>query len=100
VCASGRVRLYDFYACTLFDSGASQSSVSATFAWMCNLVTEPLSQSLVVALPNGEIVCCSKVALGCPLVFGERTLEADLIVFKLLGFDIILGMDWLHLPVI
>ncbi|XP_035549700.1 uncharacterized protein K02A2.6-like, partial [Juglans regia] len=93
---TGRVRLYDFYACTLFDSGASQSFVSATFARMCNLVTEPLPQSLVVALPNGEIVCCSKVALGCPLDLGGRTLDADLIVFKLLGFDIILGMDWLY----
>ncbi|XP_018855499.2 uncharacterized protein K02A2.6-like, partial [Juglans regia] len=93
---TGRVRLYDFYACTLFDSGASQSFVSATFARMCNLVTEPLPQSLVVALPNGEIVCCSKVALGCPLDLGGRTLDADLIVFKLLGFDIILDMDWLY----
>ncbi|XP_035540222.1 uncharacterized protein LOC109013719, partial [Juglans regia] len=93
---TGRVRLYDFYACTLFDSGTSQSFVSATFARMCNLVTEPLPQSLVVALPNGEIVCCSKVALGCPLDLGGRTLDADLIVFKLLGFDIILGMDWLY----
>ncbi|XP_035542910.1 uncharacterized protein LOC118345683 [Juglans regia] len=93
---TGRVRLYDFYACTLFDSGASQSFVSATFARMCNLVTEPLPQSLVVALPNSEIVCCSKVALGCPLDLGGRTLDADLIVFKLLGFDIILGMDWLY----
>ncbi|XP_035545519.1 uncharacterized protein LOC118348279 [Juglans regia] len=93
---TGRVRLYDFYACILFDSGASQSFVSATFVRMCNLVTEPLPQSLVVALPNGEIVCCSKVALGCPLDLGGRTLDADLIVFKLLGFDIILGMDWLY----
>ncbi|XP_035546655.1 uncharacterized protein LOC118348672 [Juglans regia] len=94
--ASGRVRIYDFHACTLFDSGASRSFVSTTFARMCNLVTEPLRQSLVVALPNGEMVCCSKIALGCPLDFGERTLDADLIVFKLLGFDIILGMDWLY----
>ncbi|KAF5470108.1 hypothetical protein F2P56_010648 [Juglans regia] len=38
---------------------------------------------------------CSKVALGCPLNFGERTLDAYLIVFKLLRFDIVLGMDWL-----
>lgn len=96
VFASGRVHLYDFYACTLFDSGASQSFVSATFARMCNLVTEPLPQSLVVTLPNGELVWCSKVTLGCHLDFGGRTLDADLIVFKLLGFDIILGMDWLH----
>lgn len=94
--ATGRVYLCDFYAYTFFDSRASQSFVSATFAWMCNLVTEPLPQSLVVALPNGEIVLYSKFALGCPLDFNGRTLDADLIVFKLLGLDIILGMDWLN----
>ncbi|XP_041000041.1 uncharacterized protein LOC121246099 [Juglans microcarpa x Juglans regia] len=86
---TGRVRLYDFYACTLFDFGAFQSFVSATFAWMCNLVTEPLSQSMVVTLRNGEIVWCSKVTLGCLLDFGGRTLEANLIVFKLLGSRVI-----------
>ena len=63
---------------------------------MCNLVTEPLPKSLVVALPNGEVVWCSKVALSCPLNFDERFLDADLVVFKLLGFDIILGIDWLY----
>ncbi|XP_042983327.1 uncharacterized protein LOC122312723 [Carya illinoinensis] len=72
---TGRVHLYDFYTCTLFDSGASQSFVLTTFARMCNLVMEALSQSLVVTLPNGDIVWCSKIALGCFLNFGERTLE-------------------------
>ncbi|XP_042942798.1 uncharacterized protein LOC122276984 [Carya illinoinensis] len=93
----GWVRLYEFYAYTLLDSGASQSFVSATLAWICNLVMEPLPQSLVMALPNGESVLCSKVALDCPSDFSGRTLDADLIVFKLLRFDIILGMDWLYL---
>ncbi|XP_040998156.1 uncharacterized protein LOC121244199 [Juglans microcarpa x Juglans regia] len=93
---TGTVRLYDYYACTLFDSGASQSFISATFARMCNLVFKPLSQSLVVKLPNGETVWCSKVTLGCPLVLNGMTLKADLIRFKLLEFEIILGMDWLY----
>ncbi|XP_042974706.1 uncharacterized protein LOC122306343 [Carya illinoinensis] len=82
---TGRVHLYDFYAYTLFVLGASQSFVSATFSPMCNLVTEPLSQSLVVTLPNGDIVWCSKVTLGYPFDFGGRTLDADLVVFKLLS---------------
>ncbi|XP_041017941.1 uncharacterized protein LOC121260164 [Juglans microcarpa x Juglans regia] len=54
------------------------------------------SQSLVVKLPNGETVWCSKVTLGFPLVINGMTLKADLIRFKLLEFDIILGMDWLY----
>ncbi|XP_035540235.1 uncharacterized protein LOC118344217 [Juglans regia] len=63
---------------------------------MCNLVFEPLSQSLLVKLPNGETVWCSKVTLGCPLMISGMILKADLIMFKLLEFDIILGMDWLY----
>ena len=70
--------------------------MSSTFARVCNLVTEPLLKAMVVALPDGEMVWCSKVALGCPLNFEGRFLDADLVVFKLLGFDIILGMDWLY----
>lgn len=93
--SSRRVWFYEYYACTLFDSGASQSFVFATFARMCKLVREPLPQSMVMVLPNRETTCCSKVTLGCPLDFGERTLDPDLIVFKLFGFDIILGMDLL-----
>ncbi|XP_040987656.1 uncharacterized protein LOC121235372 [Juglans microcarpa x Juglans regia] len=77
-------------------TGASQSFISATFARMCNLVFKPLSQSLVVKLPNGETVWCSKVTLSCPLVINGMTLKVDLIRFKLLEFDIILGMDWLY----
>ncbi|XP_042972697.1 uncharacterized protein LOC122304488 [Carya illinoinensis] len=77
-------------------TGASQLFLSSTFAWIRNLVMEPLSKSLVVTLPNGEVVWCSKVMLGCPLDFGGRTLDADLVVFKLLEFDIILGIDWLY----
>ncbi|KAF5458523.1 hypothetical protein F2P56_022546 [Juglans regia] len=61
---TGRVRLFEFYACTLFEFGASQSFISTTFARMCNLVFKPLSQSLLVKLPNGETVWCSKEWTG------------------------------------
>lgn len=50
---------------------------------------------MAVALPTREVIVCSKVALGYPLDLGGKVLEADLIVFNLIGFDIIMGMDWL-----
>lgn len=56
---------------------------------------KPLSKSLSVALLTGEVVVCSKVMIGCLLVFCGHVLEDDLEVFKLLEFDIILGMNWL-----
>lgn len=38
---------------------------------------------------------CLKVTLSYPLDFGDKTIDVNLIVFKLLEFNIIPGMDWL-----
>lgn len=36
-----------------------------------------------------------KVVRKCPLEIDDILLEANLVMFKMLGFDVILGMDWL-----
>lgn len=41
------------------------------------------------------MVVCSKEVSRCPLVLCKHVLEANLEEFNLLGFDIILKMDWL-----
>lgn len=79
----------------MFNSEASQSFISVTFFWMNNLIMKPLQQSLVIVLRTGEVVVRLKVDLGYLLVLDENVLEANLKVFNLLGFDIILGIDWL-----
>lgn len=71
--------------------------VSLTLVEMANLQTQPMSQGISVGLPNGEKVLCTKIAKGCPLEIDIVTLEANLIVFGTLGFDVILGMDWLFM---
>jgi hypothetical protein len=38
---------------------------------------------------------CRKIVMGCPIHIEGRTLTANLIVFDIEGFNIILGMDWL-----
>lgn len=69
--------------------------VLAMFACLSKLAIEPLLDSLNVALLTGEVVVSSKVASECPLVLCGHVLEVDLVVFNLLGFDIVLSMDWL-----
>lgn len=87
--------MYEYYACTLFDSSTSHSFVLATFVCLSKLAMEPLLESVSVTLPVGEVVVCFKVASGCLLVLCGLVPEADLAVFKILELDIILGMDWL-----
>lgn len=38
---------------------------------------------------------CRKFIEDCLIVIRDRVLPANLAVFQILGFDIILGMDWL-----
>jgi hypothetical protein len=92
---TGTIPLFGSLACTLFDSGATHSFVSATYAKICNICFEPLRQNITVATPVVDSLICSKVAEDCPISIGGRILLANLTVFKMLGYDVILGMDWL-----
>jgi hypothetical protein len=91
----GTVPLYGNFACVLFDSGATHSFISSTYMMLCNLSTRPLEQNISVSTPIGSAVTCRKCVVNCPILLGGRTLPAKLVVFGMLGFDIILGMDWL-----
>lgn len=48
-----------------------------------------------MALVNRETMFCTKVVNGCLLEVEGLPLENDLIVFGMLGFNVILEMDWL-----
>ncbi|XP_042983274.1 uncharacterized protein LOC122312677 [Carya illinoinensis] len=91
----GRVNLFRFSACALFDSGALQSFVSAAFARICSLQTELLPRRIVVLIPDGNTVSCTCLVKDCPLELEGRTLKANLLVFGQMEFNLILGMDWL-----
>jgi hypothetical protein len=92
---TGTIPLYGNLACVLFDSGATHSFISSTYVKLCNLSTRPLEQNISVSTLVGSVVTCRKCVKNCPILLGGRTLLAKLVVFGILGFDIILGMDWL-----
>jgi hypothetical protein len=48
-----------------------------------------------VATLVGNTIMCKHLVEDCPIVIEGRTPPAILVVFKMLGFDVILGMDWL-----
>jgi hypothetical protein len=59
------------------------------------MTTQPLKQNITASKPAGDVVTCRKFIEDCPIIIEDRVLLANLAVFQILGFDIILGMDWL-----
>lgn len=58
-------------------------------------ITEPLEPGMSVAMPSREHIICDFVLIGCTIEIQGRILPADLIIFNMSGFDVILGMGWL-----
>ncbi|XP_040996120.1 uncharacterized protein LOC121242300 [Juglans microcarpa x Juglans regia] len=92
---TGTLSLFSNNATVLFDSGATHSFVSMTYARLCTLETKKLKSKLLVATPTGNSVVCDEFLPGSPVTIEGRSMPADLIGFNMIGFDVILGMDWL-----
>jgi hypothetical protein len=57
----GTIPSYGSLACTLFDSGATHSFVSARYAKLYDMNIEPLRQSIMVATHVGDSIRCRKL---------------------------------------
>jgi hypothetical protein len=88
----GMFLINDTSAVVLFDSGASHSFISTTYVGKHNLPLALLRCQLIVSSPGGDMPSrqlCPKVNLKIRGV----DFVANLIVLKLMGIDVILGMD-------
>jgi hypothetical protein len=92
---TGTLTLFSGKAIILFDFGATHSFISTKYARRFHISLEPMEVGVVVSTPVGKSVICRRIVMGCPILIEGRTLTANLIVFDMEGFDIILGMDWL-----
>jgi hypothetical protein len=92
---SGTLPISSGRAFVLFDSGATHSFVSYCFAKASCLEPEALDINLVVATPIGNTILCTSVVKNCPILVEGHVMPANLVVFEMRRFDIILGMDWL-----
>ena len=91
----GILSVCSFEARDLFDPGASHLFVSPIFAsrmeWQPSKLLFFLS---VVTLLSDELET-NIFFPYCPVLVEERELLADLVLFDVIDFDVILGMDWL-----
>jgi hypothetical protein len=88
----GMFLINDTSAVVLFESGASHSFISTTYVGKHNLPLALLRCQLIVSSPGGDMPSrqlCPKVNLKIRGV----DFVANLIVLKLMGIDVILGMD-------
>ncbi|GAV90962.1 RVP_2 domain-containing protein [Cephalotus follicularis] len=77
------------------DPGASHSFISSQFASCLDVILDCMPYTLDVSTPAGISMYTDTVYRGCEMSMAGISLYADLIVFPIRDFDVILGMDWL-----
>jgi hypothetical protein len=92
---SGALPILSCVATVLFDSRVTHSFVSHSFVKVCNLEAGPLDVNLAVSTLVGRKLICNSIVKGCLVNIEVHVMLANLVVFEMLGFDIILCMDWL-----
>ena len=93
LCFVGIIPLYCANTIVLFDSGASHSFVSASFAKLHKLELMKDSKAWCISIPTGLDQVATLVCRRCSITLGHLVLPADLIMIDMKEFDIILGMD-------
>ncbi|XP_073049589.1 uncharacterized protein [Primulina eburnea] len=79
----------------LFDSRVTHSFISETFVNYLGVKFIGLDVSYSVTVPSREELSATSVIRDIDLELQSHLVYADLIVFPMPKFDIILGMDWL-----
>ena len=92
---SGTLHLFGRTTFTLFDTGATHSVISNSFAKHINIPATPLKQTLSISTPMKNCVIIDREYLNCPIRFDDKIRSANLLPLDMNDFDIILGMDWL-----
>ncbi|XP_048446753.1 uncharacterized protein LOC125480212 [Pyrus x bretschneideri] len=92
---TGTLLICGNWARILIDPGATFSFVSSSFAPNLNSQPTPLGYDMLVQMPHGDLFCAQWEYRGCPVMVEGETMEANLVPFNLVEFDVILRMDWL-----
>lgn len=83
-------------AVVLLDCGATGNFVSSAFVQKHQLVTSSLPQQDTVVLADGSEQQTCSLLQAASLCIGSYTDSLDLVALPLSGYDVILGMPWLH----
>ncbi|GJY53544.1 reverse transcriptase domain-containing protein [Tanacetum coccineum] len=79
----------------LFDTGATHSIISTTFAKKLNMTPTPLIERIIISTPMKNHMLIDNEYVNCHLRFDDRIRPANLLPIHMFDFDVILGMDCL-----
>ncbi|XP_075100752.1 uncharacterized protein LOC142176617 [Nicotiana tabacum] len=91
----GIISVCSFDALALIDSGSTHSYVSSYFDLGFRRQPKLLNDPFLVATPVGESFLVEYMYRACQIRVEGRDTLADLIVFDMIDFDMLMGMDWL-----
>ncbi|XP_074355769.1 uncharacterized protein LOC141695421 [Apium graveolens] len=93
---SGSLSVSNGNAIVLFDTGATHSFVSTSYAKHLDIASTALISDFSVGTPMGVTILVNSQYLDCVVRVDDRELLVDLLPIQMRDFDIILGMDWLE----
>ena len=91
----GMILVYSTWVCVLFDTRATHSFISASYADSLGLKMERIENMLIIQSPMGVKSRVDRICKGCVITLADRVLHVDLRVLDMIGYDVILEMDWL-----
>ena len=83
------------YACVLFDSGATHFFVSMKFADYLDRNKDCMREEFRMALPSRDVLLSNYWLHAVQIVISKHELSVDLIILRMVDYDVILGMDFL-----
>lgn len=88
--------LRDFCDHALFDPGASHYFLKSEIVPMLVLPYVVIYHRFAISTPIEDVVGVGRICKCCAVYIGKTRTEADLIIFNMQDFDVILGMVWLQ----
>ncbi|XP_047307894.1 uncharacterized protein LOC124911451 [Impatiens glandulifera] len=92
---TGNLLIANTLAHTLIDTGATHSFVSANFVQKSGLRPDKTKTVYSISLPSGTSLNTNKYVKACKAYIQKHKMLVNLVVVEMVGFDIILGMEWL-----
>ncbi|GJS99504.1 reverse transcriptase [Tanacetum coccineum] len=92
---TGNLYIDDRTVFVLFDTGATHSIISTTFAKKLNMTPTPLIERVIISTPMKNHMLIDHEYVNCHLCFDDRIRPANLLPIHMFDFDVILGMDCL-----
>nr|GFC37371.1 hypothetical protein [Tanacetum cinerariifolium] len=92
---TGTLFIYGHAVFVLFDTGATHSVISSTFASRITTTPMLLDHVLCISTPMQDSVRITHVYRNLPLQFDDKIRAINAFPLDMCEFDLILGMDWL-----